>query len=179
MDKVFLDINGPMCAGKSTVVDTLMKRDGFFRGSFDRVKWLISNYSAANCKHKEIAEKIMLQTITGAMDSGLSIVVDGGHSKSREHYKRLAGEHDFRYISINIEAPYEVLKQRFLERVASAKNNGKQNISVTTAEEFDSRYEKYQDSYKDKSAGLTLDSDKLSLEEIVAEIDKFITTSSN
>lgn len=163
-------LNGPMCAGKSTVTKFLMQEDNVFRGSYDAVKWLISNYSADNENHRKIAKEIIFSAISTAVESGLSVVIDGGLADYRDRYKELAQKFNFHYVSVNIEAPVEILEKRFLERVESATQANSKTISVTTLEGFHSRYQWYLNTNKDPEA-TTLDSSQLSAEEIVAEIN--------
>lgn len=174
MNNVLLEINGPMCAGKSTLVVAFMEKDCVFNGSYDQVKRLISNYSLDDPDHREIAREITFQMISAAIASGLSVVVDGGRYKDRERYGELANKHGFKFLSVNIEAPYDVLKQRFLERVQAGKKIDRPMIAVTTIEEFDSRYKWYMQVNKNSKATATFDSSEMGVEEIMFEIDKLI-----
>lgn len=168
MNKSIIVLNGPMCAGKSTITKLIMENDNFFRGSYDAIKWLISNYSADNENHRNVSKEIIFNAIHTAVTSGFSIVVDGGFADYRKKYKELAQAYNYHYISINIEAPVEVLEKRFLARVDSAKTKGN-TISVTTLEGFHSRYQWYLNTNKDPE-GTTFDSGKMSAEEISSEI---------
>jgi hypothetical protein len=78
-------------------------------------------------------------------------------------------------LSVNIEAPIEILEQRFLERVESAKLDESKKISVTTLEGFHSRYNWYLEQNKDKEA-ITFDSSKLTAEDIVLKIEELISS---
>ncbi len=160
-----------MCAGKSTITKLLMQQDNVFRGSYDAVKWLISNYSADNESHRKIAKEVIFSAITTAVESGLSIVIDGGFADFRNRYKELAQKFNLIYVSLNIEAPIEILEKRFLERVDSATQANSKTISVTTLEGFHSRYQWYLNTNKDLN-GTTFDSSKMSADEIVTEIIK-------
>ncbi len=171
MNSSVIVLNGPMCAGKSTITKLLMQNNNVFRGSYDAVKWLISNYSADNENHRRIAKEVIFSAITTAIESGLSIVIDGGFADFRNRYKELAQKFNFEYISLNIEAPIKVLEKRFLERVNSANQVNSKTISVTTLEGFYSRYQWYLSTNKDFD-GITFDSSKLTAEEIVTEIIK-------
>lgn len=171
MNNSIIVLNGPMCAGKSTVTKLLMQNDNVFRGSYDAVKWLISNYSADNENHKKIAKEIIFNAVATAVELGVSIVIDGGFADFRNRYKELAKKFNFKYLSLNIEAPIEILEKRFLERVDSALQANSKTISVTTLEGFHSRYQWYLNTNKD-FVGITFDSSKMSAEEIVAEIMK-------
>lgn len=170
MNNSIIVLNGPMCAGKSTITKLFMQHDNVFRGSYDTVKWLISNYSADNERHRKIAKEIIFSAIVAAIESGLSVVIDGGFADFRDRYKTLAQKYNLTYVSVNIEAPVEILEKRFLERVDSASKTNK-TISVTTLEGFHSRYTWYLNTNKDIE-GITFDSSSLSAEEIVGEIIK-------
>jgi predicted kinase len=175
MNKFLLIINGPMCAGKSTITKIFLQKENVFRGSSDRIKWLISNYSGDNQKHREIAKKITLSAIESAMDSDLSVVIDGGFGDFKDKYKELASKYKFKYLSVNIEAPLEILEQRFLERVESAKRDDSKTISVTTLEGFHSRYNWYLEKNKDNEAFI-FDSNKLAAEDIALNIEELIAS---
>jgi len=175
MKKFLLIINGPMCAGKSTITKIFLQKENIFRGSSDRIKWLISNYSADNQQHRIIAKKITFSAIESAIDSGLSVVIDGGLGDYKDKYKEIASRYGYVYLSVNIEAPLEILEQRFLERVESAKRDESKTISVTTLEGFHSRYNWYHEQNKDNEAN-TFDSSKETSEEIVLKIEKLINT---
>ena len=166
-----------MCAGKSTITKLIMKNDGVFRGSYDAVKWLISNYSADNIEHRRMAKEITFAAVVKAVESGLSIVIDGGNVGYREKYAQLAKEYNYVYLSVNIEAPVEVLEKRFLDRVESAKLDNTKKISVTTLEGFHSRYQWYLQENKDADA-VVFDSEKLSTEDILDGIYNCITQKS-
>ncbi len=172
--KYILVLNGPMCAGKSTVTKILMQGDAVFRGSYDAIKWLIGGYSADNSEHRKLAKEITFGMITYAVNQGFSVVIDGGFADYRDRYKKLAADNDYVYLSINIEAPYEVLEKRFLERVESAKKVDSKTISVTTVEGFKSRYDWYITTNKDPE-GIVLDSNELSLDQILEEIKTMIS----
>lgn len=162
-----------MCAGKSTITKLFLQKENVFRGSSDNIKWLISNYSAENKEHRTISKKITFSAIESAIDSGLSVVVDGGFGDYKDKYKEIASRYGYTYTSVNIEAPLEILEQRFLERVVSAKRDDSKTISVTTIEGFHSRYDWYHSSNKDNEAA-TFDSSKKTAEEISIEIEKLI-----
>jgi predicted kinase len=160
-----LVLNGPMCAGKSTITHLFMTRLGVFRGAYDRLKWLIGNYSAENQSHRDIAKEMTFATVDVALGEGLSVVVDGAFGDFRDRYKKIAEKYDVTYLSLNIEAPLDVLKERFLQRVESAQKIDAKKISVTTLEGFQSRYDWYISTNKDPEAE-TLDSGHYSEEEL-------------
>jgi predicted kinase len=173
MNKYIVILNGPICSGKTTVTKLLMKKDNVFHGSYDQIKWLISNYSGENELHREIAKELTFSMVLKALELGFSVVVDGGNKDYRDKYKELAKKYNHIYLSINIEAPLEILEKRFLDRVASAKERNSKNIAVTTVDGFQSRYQWYINTNKDITAK-TFDSSKLSPEEILSQIEELI-----
>ena len=72
-------------------------------------------------------------------------------------------------MSINLEAPKEILEKRFQERVISGKKNDSQKISVTTKEGFDSRHEWYLKENRDLD-GMVFDTTKNTPEEIFKKV---------
>lgn len=163
-----------MCAGKSTVTTALMKRHHCFNASYDKIKWLISDFSADIEEHRRIAQEITFQTISESMNQGLPVIIDGGHHKYRERYEKIAKEQSFDYVSVNIEAPYEILRERFAARIAAGKKIDRPQIAVMTVEGFDLRYNWYMNENKDQKAVVTLDSNRLDLEEIILQIDTLV-----
>lgn len=174
MKKVLFVINGPMCAGKSTITAALMNKHHCFLASYDKIKWLISDFSADIEEHRRIAQEITFQTVAESMNQGLPVIIDGGHYKFRKRYERIAKECDFEYVSVNIEAPYKILRQRFAARVETGAKIDRPQIAVMTVEGFDLRYNWYKNENKDHEAVVTLDSNKLDIEEIISHIDTLI-----
>ena len=175
MNKFILVLNGPMCAGKSTVTKILMERENIFRGSFDAIKWLIGNYSADNEFYRKVAKEIVFSAVSTAVQSGLSVVIDGGFADFREKFKNLAEQHGYKYLSINMEAPLDVLENRFLERVEYSKKVDSNKISIKTLEGFHLRYQWYLNKNKDID-GILFDSHALSPNQIIKEIDDILKT---
>ena len=173
MQKFILAIHGPMCSGKSTITKIFMERDNMYRGSYDAQKWQISNYTPDKPNHREIGKRLTLSSVATAVENGLSVVLDGGLMEYQNEYKKIAKQHGYHYISINIESPVEILRQRFLDRVAQAQHDGSKKISVTTIKGFEDRYNWYTNGNKDLDAP-TFDSSVLSPQEIVEKIDTII-----
>lgn len=157
-----------MCAGKSTLTRLFMEKESAFRGSYDALKWLIGGYSADIEIHRTQAKEITFGAISAAVEQGLSIVIDGGFNDYRERYKELAEKNDFKYLSVNIEAPVDILEKRFLERVESAMIKGNK-IACKTLDGFRSRYDWYLSTNKDPD-GLVFNSEELTPEEIIMKI---------
>ncbi|MFA5131458.1 MAG: AAA family ATPase [Patescibacteria group bacterium] len=173
MKKFILVINGPICSGKSTVSELLLKKiPNSFRISMDKIKWFIGNYSKD--KHRKVAYRLTLELARNALREGFSLIVDGSgrfDKNSNSDYKKLAKECKISYIEINIEAPIIILIKRFKERVARAKAVNS-NISCTTVKKMKEFYNGYLE-YKDNDL-ITLDSGLNSPEQISNIIIKLI-----
>ncbi len=173
MQKFILIIQGPLCAGKSTVVKSLLaEHENLFYASFDRIKWLISHYDAK--KHNIIKANLAFALSKEALANNLSVIVECGKQlewHGADDYRKLATENDAKFVHINIEAPLEVLQERFHERIEDNKVK-KGKISVTNIEWMLERYNTYLHA-KDETIP-TFDSGKLSPEELYNEIMKLL-----
>lgn len=158
-----------MCAGKSTTSELLLSElRNSFRVSSDKIKWLISNYSKN--EHSELAYRLTIALATSAFHEGLSLIVDSNTCSTKiaaMSYKELAKSEDAQFMIINIEAPIDVLTERFKQRIINAKESGSK-ISVTTIERMLEIHGEYTNS-KDEN-NITLDSSILSPEEISQKI---------
>lgn len=171
MQKKFLiAVYGPMCAGKSTISKMLASEfPGVFHISYDKIKWFITDYSAEKYSGKGIVSRLLSTLVTQVATEGFSIIIEGDLNLMRNHqiYEKIAKENGMNFIQINIEAPFEVVGERFEERLRISKE---QNIkvSITTEEGMRTRFEVYQ---KEKHTELpTYDSSKMTPDEIVSNV---------
>ncbi len=175
MSKRFiLIIQGPMCSGKSSVAKILIsKYPELFHASGDNIKWFISDYSAEKYSGKGIITRLLSSLVSQAVLESLSVLIEGnvGLQKDVKIFSDIAEKNEFNFIQVNIEAPYNVLLDRFNKRVEDALEK-KTNISVKTEENMKKRYEGYQE-FKDKTLP-TFDSSKMSPEKIADEIQSLI-----
>ena len=169
MKQFILSINGSICSGKSSVAELLLnKRPRSFRVSTDKIKWLISNFSKD--EQRELARRLTLKLAEAACDEGLSLIIDGNGRFDKNYnqdYEKLAEKKKIFFIEINIDAPLEVLKERFNKRVESAMA-ANSKISCTTEEKMLEFYNSYL-KYKNQEA-VAYDSSLLSSEEICEEV---------
>lgn len=169
-----LVINGPMLAGKSTLTGLFLKEGNTLRISSDAVKWLIGGYDAENVAHRNLKEEMAFSLAETGVRNGLSLLVDGGHAKYRNKLRELAEKYEYHYLSINLEAPKNILEKRFQERVLDAKKRDFKKISVTTKEGFDSRYEWYVTENKDSDA-MVFDTAENSPEEVFEKVRRVLS----
>src|SRR3989339_1458627 len=166
MNQFILVLNGPICSGKSTVVDLLLARhEKLFLASYDTIKWLVSNYSSD--KHLAVVTDIVLPLAESAFDKGFSIVADAVTLKTtRERFAELAQRKGVKFIEVNLEAPLPALEERFKKRVEDSIRMGTKN-SITDMQGMMKIFTRYQEN-KNFNAP-TFDSSILSAERIAAE----------
>jgi predicted kinase len=171
--KYILVVNGPMLAGKSTLTKLFLQENNTLRISSDVVKWLIGGYDSSNQDHKKLKEQMSFSIAEIGVRNGYSLIVDGGHEKYRNAFKKLAKDNDYTFLSINLESPKDILEKRFFDRVASAKTTNSKKISVTSIDGFNSRYDWYINKNKDFDAQI-IDSSKYAPEEILDKVKKLL-----
>lgn len=174
MKKYILILYWPMCSGKSTIAKLFLEKiPGVFHLSWDKIKRMISQYTPE--KYMGFMNSIMVDVAQSAIKNWFPILIEWNvwlQNEVRKKYESLAKENWYTFIEINIEAPLEILEERFTERVNTAIEKWSR-LTVTTIDQMMSRYNGYM-KYK-KNTILTLDSSTLSSEEIYNHIVKIIT----
>lgn len=160
----FLVINGPSCGGKSEAAKVILERyGGIFNGKSDTIKWLISDYYSDT--HRDIVYEITLAAISAALHQGLSVLKEGCLFNF-DRLKKIAEEVRVPLFVANIEAPDDVLKKRFLERVEAKKRGAR--IANVDPKRFEELKKIYLSTKKESS--LEFDSSQQKPEEIVDAI---------
>ena len=133
-------IGGPICAGKTTVSDLILKKEKrLFRPSFDKLKVQLSDFEAE--KDRALIMDLLFVLCKELVNKDISIIVEGSASimnEMREFYTSLAKTKGYKYVEVNIEASREELLRRLAIRVAEGKS-----VSVNNEEQFMIRYNKY------------------------------------
>ena len=167
----FVSLNGSSSSGKSTIIKNILgQRDRLFYLSYDATKWQFSRYSPD--EHIEDIHKLMLSMTETLCDMKYDIISDsaGLHRERREKLFDIPRAHGYEIIEINLEADYEVLAQRFDERVTKALASPERRISNLSKERFKEIHDIYQ---KEKNpSAITFRTDKQSIEEISESIMK-------
>ena len=175
MKKYILVVCGPLCSGKTTVVDLLLKTEArLFRVSRDKIKRFISDYGPNNY-YKPLLDEIQISLIRQAFTNNLNVVVEGSpniYDDMKQSLVKLSKEFNTKLIEINLEAPLEILTDRFRERIKEAEKKGIK-LFCTTEERMLDLYNKYI-SEKDVSTHLIL-TDVKTLDEVYNEIKSKIT----
>ena len=168
-----LIVHGTRDSGANEVVGILNKtlKKVFFVAS-NRIKFLISDYTPD--RDRKLVQEIAVMISEKALDNDLSVIVEGGsieQKKLNQKITDLANTRNIKVVTVNIEAPIEMMKQKFFERIEEAKATGKK-ISVTNEEELMERINAYFD-FKDEN-NPTFDSSKESVEDIAKKIISLI-----
>lgn len=173
MNQFILIINGPIGSGKTWAVNLIMDRyKKIFRLSANKIKFLISDYTPD--RDRKLVQECLMSIADKLVSSGMSLITEGGSVRQGDlnhELEDLGKKHNIKVIYVNIEAPLEILKKRFAERVQTSKERGSK-LSVTDEEGFIQRYDAYM-ALKDPNWP-TFDSSILSPEEIAEGIMKLV-----
>ncbi len=159
MKKLIL-INGPSCAGKSTVVSSFFeaKKDIFWL-KYDAVKRFFVDYEPATDKQKVV--DLLTVIAKDRITKNETILAEGLIDESFYDIQQFAKDSGYTIYEFNIEAPYDVLLARFRERVKNPIPGIKINSSEDKHLEIYTRYQ----STKNQNA-VTLNTNVMTPEDI-------------
>ena len=175
MKKFILVVYGHSCAGKSSVVEMLMKKhNDLFRISADKIKWLISKYNRE--QHAELVYSLLTNLAKKAVAENHSLVVEGVGinllQKGVKFFKSLSKKRKMKFIEVNIESPFHIAKERFEKRLIESKSSDKK-IANKSHRRFKQMYEGY---FNNKNKEVpTFDTSKLSPKQIVNKIERLVS----
>ncbi len=165
----FISINGSTCSGKSSVIKNIMKeREHVFHLAYDSVKWSFSKYTPQ--KQFQDVHRLMAIMAKEVFEMKYDVISESGlHREWREELFAAARAHGYEVVEINIEADYDVLAQRFDERVARALANPEMRQPSNTSKE---RFKELHDIFQREKnpSALTFRSDTQSIEEIAESV---------
>lgn len=167
----FISINGSTCSGKTSVVKEVLKqRDHLFYLSYDAIKRSFARY-APNTHFNDV-HTVMLAMVHALYGMKYDIICDSGLRKEwRNTLLDAARANGYDITEINLECDYDMLAQRFDERVARALANPDMlqptNLSKDRFKELHDTFQRE----KDESVP-TFQTDTQSVEEISDSILK-------
>lgn len=166
--KKLIYINGPSCAGKSTVINSIfeIKKDIFWL-KYDAVKRFFVDYDPAIDKQKVV--ELLGVIAKDRIEKNETILVEGLVDQGFQNIHQYAKDAGYSIYEFNIEAPYDVLLVRFRERVVNPIPGIKINVSEDKHLEI---YQKY--ILTKNSEALTFDTSILSAEAVTNDILKTI-----
>jgi predicted kinase len=164
----FIMLNGSSCSGKSTLVQKILEnKENYYQLSYDSLKWSFSQYKPNT--HFNDVRKLVRAVAESICEMKYNIVCDSAlHQETRDALLRIPKEHGYEIIEINLEADYEILAQRFDERVDAALAKQSKRISNTSKERFKEIYDIYQ-SEKNPSA-ITFRTDTETIESVTEKV---------
>ena len=175
MKKFILIINCPMDSGSSTLIRLLMRKiENTFKVSTNTIKFSISDYQPD--RDRPTVHKATIAMAKQMLQDGYSLIVEGGSLSQEEFNKNLVVDLDPEIViqTINLEAPREILYDRFKQRVNKSQVDNKK-ISIFDDAGFEERYEAY---LKIRNQGeRTYDSNQLTYEMISASVLEFLRLS--
>lgn len=174
MKQFILIVNGPICSGKTKVLDVIMSSyKRIYRLSPNKIKFLISDYTPD--RDRQAVHDCAMITAERMFKEGMSLILEGGsvaQGNLNERLKELAQKNGITVTTINVEAPIEILKKRFEERVDTAVLRGSK-VSVIDDEGFMQRYNAYL-AIKDQGRK-TFDSNTMNQADIAKQIMELVS----
>lgn len=167
-------LNGSSCSGKSTVAKHVLKERGHvFYLSYDALKWSFSQY--LHTQHGNDVRTVVTSIAETVFKLKYDVICDSGLFRDwREKIIRLATTHGYEITEINLESDYEILLQRFEERVADALANPNKRITNFSKDRLRELFDTYQ---REKNPLATvIRTDKQTIEKTVEDIMKLFQT---
>ena len=168
MSQFTLFVNGPVCSGKTSTIDEIMsKYKKVFRLSQNKIKWLISDYTPD--RDRAVVQKSLLLVAEEMLKNGMSLILEGGsvtQGSMNQALEEISKKYGVKTVYVNIEAPMDVLKARFADRVKDSIERGTR-LSFTDDAGYMQRYDAYM---AIKGNDPVLDSGTYSAEEIAKQI---------
>ncbi|MDP2672402.1 MAG: AAA family ATPase [Nanoarchaeota archaeon] len=176
MKRFILVLFGHSCAGKTSVVEILMKKhENLFRISADKLKWLISKYDRK--KHSKLIYYLLTTLANEVTKEKYSLIIEGVgvnlSNKGIKFFKSLSKKRKMKFIEINLESPFHIAKERFNKRLEESKKEKHKKISNRSHKRFKQLYEGY--FIKKNKKMPTFNTHKSSSKQIVNRIEKLIS----
>lgn len=169
-----LHISGPTCAGKSTLVSRLAHEYTFsYVVSYDAVKKQFPHYDRN--LHKDASNAITYALYEDICQQQIPQIFFEFWLKDAAAFtkaKQTALDNGYRFISMHLHAPKEILLQRFKERVADAQKAGVW-LSLTDEDIFMRHIS--QDFFVSEES-IQLDSSLLTIDQLVSKIQAKISS---
>lgn len=162
------------CAWKSTLVKSMLeKSSNMFHLNIDKIKWLISDYNNQNNSYLNTLDEMLVSLAKTAIKNEMNIIYEWKSPYIFNKLESFLKELDIKVYQINLEAPLEILKERFLQRLKDVEINW-WKVSNKSLDRFIEIYNEYIDTKKEDI--LTLDSSILSKEEMILELEKLVNS---
>lgn len=119
MWKRIIIISGPSCAGKSTIANEIFQKvPSIVHVKTDTLKKFISHYDPV--QHKKYLSYLTTAYCENVMQQWLSLIVEPHMNEGMEmQFRDMADKYWYSICIVSVNAPYEVILQRFQERVQS------------------------------------------------------------
>lgn len=131
-----LHLSGASCSGKSTVGSAFAEiLPGIYVVSHGKLKWQLSGYNRD--KDMPLMRNILRGFFEVVCKQGVPILLDAivRTEEDYKYFKDVAEANGYRFISVKLTAPKEILLNRFRERIENGKKNNVK-ISITSEELF-------------------------------------------
>jgi predicted kinase len=166
-DLFVLHLSGPPASGKTTLEKALAdKFPGAYLVSFDRMKWQLAGYD--HTKDGPLVDSLVLGLFEVVCKRKLPVFLDFSFTNEEEYARcrKIAEENGYRFFSVQLTAPIEVLVERFHKRIQDAKRTG---LKITITDEATFR-ETAAKKFFIPPGAILFDTSKMRIEEIVRQI---------
>lgn len=168
--KQLIIINGPSCVWKSTTIEAFLPlAPKWYHLSYDRQKWLFSQYRDHIDEYRPVIWELILHIAEKMMSLGYSVISDSViRRESREKLIATALKYDYTVREINLEAPWEVINTRFVERLERNRSNPTLRMANTSIDRLRELYDLYEN--EKNTDALTFRTDILAPDVIIESI---------
>lgn len=171
MEKFAIHIAGPSCSGKTTLSDALGEKfPGLYILSFDKLKWQLAGYNRD--QHSNLIKNIELGVFEVICKQAIPLTLNYFCQNAQEYatLQKIADQNGYKFISVQLTAPEDVLLSRFRERAQRAKQIGSK-ITITDEAMF---LKLLEEKFYLPPSTPVFDTAKLSPEAIALEVIKLI-----
>src|SRR3989344_7775858 len=113
MQKFAIHIAGPSCSGKTTLSNALGEKfPGLYMLSFDKLKWQLAGYNRD--QHSNLIKNIELGVFEVICKQAIPLTLNYFCQNTQEYatLQNIAGQNGYKFISVELTAPKEVLLAR-------------------------------------------------------------------
>ncbi len=166
--KFVIHLVGRPCSGKSTLESLIGEKVAeSFRVDYDHLKWQLSDYHRD--KHRDLVQRItrgLYETVCAQQVPLVLLNLFAHNEQDLADYKKIAESNGYKFISVLLTAPDEVLVERFRKRLEHAQKIG-QKVSIVDEQTFRSWLATQ---YFFPSDAIEFDTSKVTMESVRDEI---------
>ncbi len=171
-EKFVIHLAGQPASGKSTFAHLIGERfPGVYRIFYDELKWQLSGYERDTHRHLVTAIEIGLYEVVCRLGSPIVFELFFETAEEYQASKKMAEDHGYTFVTIELVASQGVLLKRFQERLHDPEFSEEMSIKdeATFLENLEHR------PYLPRER-LVIDTASKSIEENMTEVEKYLET---